>query len=392
MALLAMTSVAVAACATAPAAPAAPAATGLRDVAPTAAQAQILAQAQRAADWQLAHMDADTSGIRRPSRETYNPRGWVMGTFFVGLADLDGWSGDARYRDALQAVAQRNQWQLGVRPTHADDHLVGLVYLRLQPASGGAAEQLAPMRATFDAILANPPQASLEFIEEPGVESRCQQRWCWADALFMAPATWVALSERTGDRRYADYAHREFWAATDYLFDPEAGFFFRDSRFFARRGPDGEKVYWARGNGWVFGGIVNILRAMRADDPQRPRYIALFRRMADALVAVQQDNGNWHTSLHARRPEPPESSGTGFFTYGLAYGVNSGILVGDRYTSAARAGWGALNRNVDADGRLGYVQQVGDRPGDVQADDVQFYGTGAYLLAARQMYQLEGAR
>ena len=82
---------------------------------------------------------------------------------------------------------------------------------------------------------------------------------------------------------------------------------------------------------------------------------------------------------------PPETSGTGFFTYGLAWGLNEGILSGAQYEKAAHAGWDALVRNVNAEGRLGYVQQVGDRPEGVNPDDSQFYGTGAFLLAAGQM-------
>ena len=43
--------------------------------------------ANRAADWQLANLEDLGSYIRFISRETPNPRGWVKGTFFLGLAD-----------------------------------------------------------------------------------------------------------------------------------------------------------------------------------------------------------------------------------------------------------------------------------------------------------------
>jgi rhamnogalacturonyl hydrolase YesR len=349
----------------------------------------IIPNMTRVADWQLANMQEAGNPIRKPSKQTWNPRGWVQGTFFVGLADLADISGGGKYDEALRAISDANGWRLGDRLTHADDHLVALVYARYAQKDNKP-EYLAPSRASFDRILASPPTNALKFNDSGGSESTCQDRWCWADALFMAPAAWMAVSEASGDPRYAEYADKEFWATADYLYDKEASLFFRDSRFFPQRGPDGEKVYWARGNGWVYGGIVNVLRVLPKDDPRRGRYITLFRQMSDALVAVQQDSGFWHTSLAAKRPEPPETSGTGFFTYGLAWGVNEGLLVGDKYRRAAKLGWAGLSRHVSPEGRLGYVQQIGDRPGDVQADDTQFYGSGAYLLAGRQMLKMAG--
>ncbi len=351
----------------------------------------IAAQMAKVTDWQLAHMNAATYSIRKPSKQTWVTRGWVMGTFYVGLADAADLLNRPDYDAALEDIAIADGWRLGDRVMHADDHLVGLIYARYAVREKNQS-YLLPSRASFDEVLAKNPQNSLEFIEKPGAESQCQERWCWADALFMAPAAWMAVGKASGDDKYVAYADKEFWAAADYLYDTQAKLFYRDSRFFPQRGPDGEKVYWARGNGWVYGGIANILRVLPKNDPRRARYIALFKQMSDALVAVQQENGFWHTSLAAKRPEPPETSGTGFFTYGLAWGVNEGILTDPKYANAARLGWNGLNQYVDADGRLGYVQQVGDRPGDVQPGDMQFYGVGAYLLAGGQMLKLESKR
>ena len=86
---------------------------------------------------------------------------------------------------------------------------------------------------------------------------------------------------------------------------------------------------------------------------------------------------------------PPESSGTGFFTYGLAWGIRSGLLDRRSYEPAARRGWAALLRAIQPDGRLGWVQQVSDRPEQVAAEDTQYYGVGAFLLAAAAVADLD---
>ena len=87
---------------------------------------------------------------------------------------------------------------------------------------------------------------------------------------------------------------------------------------------------------------------------------------------------------------PPETSGTGFFTYGLAWGVKAGLLDRASYEPAARKGWAALERAIQPDGRLDWVQQVSDRPDQVAASDTQFYGVGAFLLAATAIADLDG--
>ena len=90
-----------------------------------------------------------------------------------------------------------------------------------------------------------------------------------------------------------------------------------------------------------------------------------------------------------RTRSPTESSGTGFFTYGMAWGVKAGLLDRARYEPSARRGWQALLRAVQPDGKLGWVQQVSDRPEQVAEGDTQFYGVGAFLLAASAIHDLD---
>jgi unsaturated rhamnogalacturonyl hydrolase len=349
--------------------------------------AVIRQTADRAANWQLANMTNYPDFIRNISPQTDKRRGWVQGTFFLGLADYAERTGQPRYQDALIKIAQEEGWRLGDRLYHADDHLVGLVYSHIgKPA--GKKDALGETQKSFDQILAKQPDNAMMHPDKAG-DPECSDRWCWADALFMAPATWWELSRKTGDPRYAAYGDKEFWVTHELLYDKEAHLFFRDSRFFARRGDDGEKLFWSRGNGWVYGGLVNVLRAMPKDDPRRAKYLALFRQMSDKLVSIQTPEGLWRASLLATSKTPPETSGTGFFVYGLAWGVNEGLLTGDQYRAAAQRGWRGLAANVDGDGKLGYVQQIGDRPTDVRPDDHQFYGVGALLLAAGQMLKLK---
>ncbi len=75
----------------------------------------------------------------------------------------------------------------------------------------------------------------------------------------------------------------------------------------------------------------------------------------------------------------------GFDSIGLAWGVNAGLLPEVHYGPVVERGWQALVAAVDADGRLGWVQQVGNAPEEVLETDTQLYGTGAFLLAASEI-------
>ena len=171
------------------------------------------------------------------------------------------------------------------------------------------------MVARFDRVLANRPNVALTFDQA----NLCQQRWCWCDALFMAPASWMAASRITGDRRYREYADSEFWATKDFLFDRDEHLFYRDSRFFDQRGPEGEKIFWGRGNGWVFAGLINILRELPRDHPNRARYEALFIEMAEKLLTRQRFDGFWSTSLMSS-PEFEFSRGQQHSVFHLRHG------------------------------------------------------------------------
>jgi unsaturated rhamnogalacturonyl hydrolase len=336
----------------------------------------------KVADWQLSHLSrfdyVPESAFRHDTEATRN---WIQAAFYIGLTAFADASRDPRYADAIVAHGAAEGWGFDPRPRHADADATGAVWVWAAQHTHDDAK-LVPIKARFDTVLANPSTVSLEFGSDK--DSSCQERWCWSDALFMAPPAWVALSKATGDGRYLAHADQEFWATTDFLYDKDAGLYFRDSRFIARRDTNGNKIFWGRGNGWVFAGIARILADLPPDHPSRPRYEALFKQMAAKLVTLQGTEGYWPVSLLVPQ-RTPETSGTGFFVYGLAWGINHGVLRAADYRPAMERGWKALAAAVNPDGKLGWVQRVGAAPDQVSADDTQLYGVGAFLLAASEV-------
>ena len=362
-------------------------ATMLAACAPALAQTpdpEVLQQARRVADWQLAHMEQFeyVATFREP---TADPVDWIQATLWAGLTDLADAMGDPRYAEAVVAQGEAANWGFGTRPRHADADAIGHAWVWAATRVEGEERRrrLAPARARFDAVLASPSDASMIFDEGRG-ERPCQVRWCWSDAIFMAPPVWAALSAATGEPAYWRHADHELQATIAALYDPEEHLFYRDSRFIGREGPAGRKVFWSRGNGWSYAGLARMIEVLPADDPSRGRYVELFREMSGRIRDLQGAEGYWPVSL-LDPGGPPETSGTAFFVYGMAWGVNHGVLDKDAYGPAIRAGWAALDRAVQPDGHLGWVQQVGYAPDQVAATDTQLYGVGALLMAASEV-------
>lgn len=350
--------------------------------------ASAVEAAVRLADWQLGQMHGGT--VSRATGETRNPRAWEQGVFWVGMAALADAGAPPRIRQAILDMGAANRWLPGEKPYFADDHVITQSYLWAARNGAGEAAR-APARRTFDRVINAPAITSLAFYIPPEGygAAECLKRWCWCDALFMAPPALLEMSLQTGDARYRDFAMREFWATTDFLYDPVERLYYRDSRFFERRDAKGRKEFWSRGNGWVFAGMARAIPLLDKDGADRHRMEGLFLRMAARLKALQKPDGYWAPSLLAPEDSPPEASGTAFYTYGLAWGINTGLLPRAEYEPAVRHGWAALQRAIQPDGRIGYVQQVSDRPEKVEPADTQYYGVGAFLLAATQIAALD---
>jgi len=110
--------------------------------------------------------------------------------------------------------------------------------------------------------------------------------------------------------------------------------------------------------------------------------------MTDALISRQREDGYWPTSLDDAALFPnPEMSGTGFFTFGIAWGLNQGILDGEKYVAARDKGWSAMKDAVQPNGMVGWIQQIGKDPQATEPDSSQLYGVGGFLLTAAEMIE-----
>lgn len=332
----------------------------------------MLSIMERVADWQLTHPSA------HPATD------WTQGAGYAGIMALAGVTKNPKYIAAMISMGESNRWELGPRTYFADDQCVGQTYCELFFKSHDE-RMIAPMRKQFDEILAHPREfPTLDFTQK-GVGDV----WSWCDSLFMAPPTWIRLWKATDDERYLNFAVTNWWRTSDYLYDKDEHLFYRDSKFFNRREPNGKKLFWSRGNGWVMAGLVRVLQYLPATHPARKRFERQFKEMAGKVLICQQADGLWRASLLDAESLPAkESSGSGFFVYALAWGINEGLLNREQFEPVVINGWNALVECVAADGKLMHVQPVGSAPRQFKPDMTEVYGVGAFLLAGSEVCRL----
>ena len=330
----------------------------------------ILEMLDRAFSWQVERQTTRQGAI-----------GWVNGAFHTGVSALYAATGGASYREAIIEKGEAARWTLNERTTgkafyHADDHCIGQSWLELytlEPAP--ETRWIEDVQRRLDRILADP------------LPGRIDMNWC--DALYMSPPVYWQLAEITGEDRYRTFMDGQWWDVTDHLYDPEYGLFYRDQSYFDDREPNGAPVFWSRGNGWVIGGLVRVLEHMPEDWSRRADYEELLREMAESLAEIQDpEDGLWASSLlyPEKYGSERETSGSAFFIYGIAYGVNEGLLDRETYKPVLEKGWSGLASLLRGNGALESIQQIGAGPsannGILTEKD---YGYGAFILAGLEM-------
>ena len=346
------------------------------------AQEQVLETAQKANDYFMAKyadptLPTNVNRIRPSSL-------WTRAVYYEGLMALNTIDPQQRYLDYAQTWADFHQWtpRNGVKTTDADDQCCGQTYIELNLLTG---------------------QGTLEPIKENlarQMDSGRTDYWTWIDAIQMAMPVYVKMYAKTGDEQYLDYAMKSYlWSRNTCgggLFNQKEGLWWRDKDYVPPyKEKDGQNCYWSRGNGWVYAALVRSMEVLSLKSKAYKQLKKDFLLMSAALLKCQHEDGFWHASLVSDADYPgPEMTGTALFLYGMAWGIQKGLLKEPAYRRACDQAWTALESCIHSDGFLGWNQGTGKDPSAGQpvtftkVPDFEDYGTGCYLLGLTEYYKL----
>lgn len=327
----------------------------------------------KAAQWQLAN----------PKHELWD---WTNGAFYAGISAAYRATGNKNYLKAMIEMGEKNQWKPGPMLENADDHAIGQTYVDVYRIKNDP-KMLNPFMEQMDKFIATPYQPK-------GIQ---KITWWWCDALFMAPPALVKLGVTTGNSTYLKHCDKLWHECYDLLYDKEEHLFARDLGYVIkgdasdRHELNGKKIFWSRGNGWVMGGIALVLSELPHNYEGRSFYENIFKDMAEKIAGIQQEDGLWRASLLDPDAYPGgEASGSGFYTFAIAWGINHGLLSRDKYLPVVEKAWKGLNTLIQPDAHVGWCQPIGADPRkNFSAESWEVYGTGAFLLAGSEVLKMK---
>ena len=179
----------------------------------------------------------------------------------------------------------------------------------------------------------------------------------WLDGVYMTSPLLAQYAATFGDAHWFDDVAQEIVLMERVSRDPKSGLLYhgwdesREQRW-ADPVTGCSPHFWSRAVGWYMMAVVDVLDFLPLDHPKRGLIVGLYYRLAEAVVAVQDEgSGLWYQVLDqgAREGNYLEASGTSMFAYALAKGARHGYLGGWALDAARRGHQGLLDRYVERD-------------------------------------------
>ena len=313
---------------------------------------------------------------------------WTRGVYFEGLMALYKVNPDESYLNYALSWGEFHKWGLldGIKTRNGDNQCCGQTYIDLYLLDRYKEERIKDIRASIDSMIVT------DKIDD----------WTRIDVLQMAMPVFARLGYVHKDDRYFDRMHEMYLFTklkhgTNGLYSTEDHLWWRDKDFVPPyKEPNGENCYWSRGNGWVVAALVRTMQFLPKNSKYQKEYLNTMNEMFEALVPLQRRDGFWNVSLRdSTHFGGKEATGSALFVYGMAWGINEGVISKKTYLPVVVKAWNALvTESLHPNGFLGYVQGTGKEPKDSQpagydnVPDFEDFGLGCFLLAGSEVYKL----
>jgi unsaturated rhamnogalacturonyl hydrolase len=324
-----------------------------------------------------------------PSRSrTWPSNIWTRAVYYEGLMALYDVDKNKSYYNYAVSWGNKHQWNLrdGSKTRNGDNQACGQTYIQLYRIDKKS-KYIDSIKGSIDKMIGT------EKIDD----------WHWIDALQMAMPVFTQLGVLYNDtsyfhRMYQMYAYAKYKHGDSGLYNAADGLWWRDKDFDPPyTEPNGKNCYWSRGNGWVVAALVRVLNDLPKVETHREEYLGDYIAMMNALLPLQRTDGYWNVSLHdSANFGGKELTGTSLFVYGMAWGINQGILNKAKFLPAVTKAWNAMTKeSVHANGFLGFVQGTGKEPKESQPveynrePDFEDFGLGCFLLAGTEVYKIK---
>ncbi len=313
---------------------------------------------------------------------------WTRAVYYEGLMALYQVDPQKKYLDYAIDWSEKHKWtpRNSIDTKDADNQCCGQTYIDLYNMNPKP-ERITNIKQCMDLVIA----------------SDKKNDWTWIDAIQMAMPVFAKLGVvYKDDPKYFEYMYTMYNNTKTIegggLYNTTEHLWWRDKAFVPPyKEPNGANCYWSRGNGWVYAALVRVLSTIPKNAPHREEYMQTYLEMTKALAPLQRSDGYWNVSLKdSTHFGGKELTGTSLFIYGMAWGINQGLISKKTYQPIIAKAWNAMSKySLHPEGFLGYVQGTGKEPKDSQPvsytniPDFEDYGLGCYLLAGSEIYKLK---
>jgi rhamnogalacturonyl hydrolase YesR len=296
---------------------------------------------------------------------------WFNALFIKGDIEAYRMTGSSKYLTYATGWAKKNKWKLPTNAPNLDGPEASQEYTDLweidpkHPASD-IADSIAYLKR--ETSRANSGKHDMDYVDAVRLGALSEFSRL---GVAMKQPTWLAAGAKL-------FAYPE-----SHIYDKKNSLWWRDSRWV------GTTQHWSRGNGWIVIALTDTIAALPTGDTHRAHYISLLNDMFKKLKATQvqgKNGGYWTADVdHPAAFPAPESSGTSFFTYGLAKGIQAGYVDRATYLPVVQKAWTWLKTTaLRSNGTVGYVQGPSSHPSQhqpISPTATSNYGTGAFLMA-----------
>ena len=376
--------------------------------------------------------------------------GWDYVSGLVANAVLKAWTmypEKTEYYDAVKAFADHNtnadgsmilnkKGKSALRPSNIDDLPAGNIYFTLykeEMRKGNTTDAERYRRAAT--LIRNTLKYNHQRIPEglPGTggfyHKATYPNQMWLDGLFMGSPiyaqwqhTFGADSLENDAQSWSDIA-LQFKTIHKYTYNPEKQLNYhawsatpdaRDSFWANQEGPfkGCSKEFWARGMGWYFAALVDVLEFMPREHPDRAAVDSILQQVAAGVARWQdKESGVWYQLIQydatmkgdgqgdtvdgktynvGTNPNYLEASASSIFTYAFLKGMRLGLLDKATYMPVAEKAYQGLLKTFirEREGRTDIIQ-VCASAGLGPAKNPSRTGTTNYYLCGKDVTVVE---
>ncbi len=264
---------------------------------------------------------------------------WGEALFNYALSELDKFLGEDRYLEFYKAYID-NHIKKGILIDQSDTSAPGLVSYVLY--KGTQDDKYLEVLNKVINYLKTTPKIIDDLPNHLGVSKigKLYPKSIWVDSIMMYGVFGSLVASATNDKELFDFAFKQPLIFAKYLQDKQSKLF-HHSYWVKNKKAYPDKIFWARGNGWMVTALPKVIDLYPYEDDVKTEMIKLFSELCESILLYQREDGYFNTLLNL--PSYKESSATALIACGFLHGVRCGYLSNKFKT----AGFKAINSLIN---------------------------------------------